>query len=209
MAFPVARHMRVEMRLYGPEGATAGMLFYYTDTDGLLPDIGSMPASAEFFYDTLGPPIAACMVPGTGVLQAICTFNSGSLQLDAVSTGTALPGTQTAGDILPEEDAIVLQKRTGLQGRNKRGRWFLPYVPEDFQENGELNATAFTALGPLAEVLRADQVDPIGPTTWNPVLADSKTGVWEDIRDVRIVRQVCNKRGRRDPKRLTVTAMPF
>lgn len=211
MGFPTASHMKLELRMYGPDEQRASCLFYYVLESGTDPEVGTMAAHVEFFYDLFAPKVAAIMTAGTGVLQMIGTWKFGSTYLDAVSTGIPVAGTISEEDILPEEDSIVLQKRTNLQGRQHRGRWFFPYIPESLQQDGELVSAAYTGLNPLCEFLRTQQVNAVyePASTWNPVHANSKDGVFERIHDVRIVRQVCNKRSRRSPKRLDVVGVAF
>lgn len=209
MAFPIGAHLKLTVNFQNTvAGARATSIFYYVVDTGPQPEIGSIAEVAEFFKSQVFDGFAPGLPIGIAITNVEAVWTAGSNQYDGISTSTGTTGS-VSGDILPEEDCVVLQKRTGVAGRNKRGRWFIPYVPESFQAHGELNAAAKAAWLPICDSLRSPQVDAVGPTTWNPVLADSKTGTWVRIQDVRLVNQVCNKRGRRTPKRLDVSAISF
>lgn len=63
------------------------------------------------------------------------------------------PGSRT----LPDQDALLIQKRTGLHGRNARGRFFVPGIWEDFNDDGVLATAGEVPAKALAAALGADQ----------------------------------------------------
>jgi hypothetical protein len=209
MPFPIGAHLKVTQTFhYTPANAYARCIFYYLSVGGPIPDIDQMPAVANFFGDEYATQFQAVMPVGVNMSQTEAVWKFASIQYDGASTGVVVAGS-VVGEILPEEDCVCVQKRTGEAGRNKRGRWFFPFVPEALQASGELTVAALTDWKETCQSLRVVRVDGSLGMSWKPVLADSKTGTWVDIVDCRVVNQVCNKRQRRNPKRLTVTAAPF
>lgn len=74
---------------------------------------------------------------------------------ETVTAGTQ-PGTKaTTGDDMPPWLATVYSVRTALQGKSRRGRFFIGGVSEDEQERGNLNAGAITRYQGYATALLA------------------------------------------------------
>lgn len=69
------------------------------------------------------------------------------------------PGLVT-GDCLPGQNAVVVSLRSGVKGRRRRGRFFLPGVSEANQANGLVTGSQLTAITALADGLRTHY----GPT---------------------------------------------
>lgn len=59
-------------------------------------------------------------------------------------------GTQT-GDALPGQNSMLVSVHTGVRGRRRRGRFFVPGVSETSQIGGRIIAPQLTALNALAE----------------------------------------------------------
>lgn len=59
-------------------------------------------------------------------------------------------GTQT-GDALPGQNSMLVSVHTGVRGRRRRGRFFVPGVSETSQVGGRIIAPQLTALIALAE----------------------------------------------------------
>jgi len=59
------------------------------------------------------------------------------------------PGT-VIGDSLPPQDAAVISLRTGSKGGRKRGRFYLPGLSENYQNDGQMSGAQLTAVQALA-----------------------------------------------------------
>lgn len=83
---------------------------------------------------------------------------------ETVAGGTQ-PGTKaTTGDDMPPWLAAVFSVRTHLQGKSRRGRFFIGGVSEDEQERGNVAGAALTRYGAYATAL----LTAFGPTGTNP-----------------------------------------
>lgn len=58
-----------------------------------------------------------------------------------------------AGDALPNQNAVVIGWRTGLKGRRRRGRMYLPGITESGNTDGVLVGSQLTAVQALAQGL--------------------------------------------------------
>jgi hypothetical protein len=74
----------------------------------------------------------------------------------------AVPGT-VLGESLPPFNAMVVTWQTGLKGKRRAGRIYLPGVGEANQQNGQLLAAQMT----LNDALAQDILDGFGPTGIN------------------------------------------
>jgi len=128
-------------------------------------------------------------------------YRSGTSYLDAHSTGAEIPG--TVGDIplgvdtpapLPSWDAILLQRRTGLAGRQHRGRLFIPGIDELLQNASFVEASAYVAVGALAAFLGSDQV--FNATTFHARHWNRKNNALEVITAIRPVKELATRKDR-------------
>lgn len=74
--------------------------------------------------------------------------------------GGVLDGEDIVGDVVgsvPDYANLVIQKRTGKQGRQTRGRVFFPCISEFIQENGVLKEDHFAAANSVAAFMSSDQ----------------------------------------------------
>ena len=60
------------------------------------------------------------------------------------------PGLIT-GDCLPGQNAVVVSLRTGIKGRRRHGRFYLPGISESNHSNGRVTGTQLTAITALAD----------------------------------------------------------
>jgi len=73
-------------------------------------------------------------------------------------------GTQP-GDGLPGQNAMLVSVHTGIRGKRRRGRFYLPGVSESSQVGGRIIAPQLTALTALAEGLQT-QFTGAGNANW-------------------------------------------
>ena len=78
-----------------------------------------------------------------------------------------------SGEALPLQTAPIITWRTGLAGRSRRGRTYLPPTGES-QQNGGVLLTSFTNL--MDDF--ADFATVLNPLAVNPLIATWQLGVW-------------------------------
>lgn len=141
----------------------------------------------------------ACKFVGTHVI-----YYGGSTNFEAYSDNTPAAGTVATNQSLPEEDCVVIRKRTGLADRTHRGRIFVPLVPETLQEESRLTDAGITAYNALAykfkQVWSFDES--LAGMVGTPKHAAWKAGTLDTIVETGVVVDVLNRRDRRDPRAL-------
>lgn len=127
-------------------------------------------------------------------------------QWDAQSTDAASQGLIIETPAMPEEVAVCIQRRTGLPGRDMRGRVFMPYVPRTFLVNeSRLSDDAIAAYRALGIRFRT-VISGLLATAWTPVHISRKTGLAAQVKDTRVDIDVMSQRGRRAPKQVLAVA---
>lgn len=76
---------------------------------------------------------------------------------EGVSTHAAAPGTIATQDTLPPEAALIIRRRTGQQGRDKRGRMFIGCIAEGIQTDGVIDVANVAAARAVAGFFGADR----------------------------------------------------
>jgi len=110
-------------------------------------------AAAETIAQNIASGLAL-LVPDVLTLESFLvgvqvSLTTGGGTYVAFSTTSLVPGAVDA-DELPSYCAVLMQKRTGAPGRQGRGRWFFPFVPETLANEGVLNAPALAAYALVA-----------------------------------------------------------
>jgi hypothetical protein len=131
-------------------------------------------------------------------------WRTGVEDLEQNSTENAAAGTHSvlddAGELMPEGNQVVIQRRTGKAGRNKRGRVFIPWVLEKLANDSTLNAEGLLKYKALATKL-SNTVTVPDRGEMIPATPDGKTGVLEQVMECRLVSEIMSRRDRRTPKR--------
>lgn len=129
--------------------------------------------------------------------------------VDLVGYSSEAPavGLAVSDDTEPEEVAVVIQRTTGLPGRNKRGRVFLPHVPSDFLEGSAIVAAHRAAYLEVAENIAENLT--LADDTFSPATPDWKNNLLVPVTTAKVVGEVMSRRDRREPKRAPIyAAMP-
>jgi hypothetical protein len=186
-------------------GAEAGFLLYYTPQGG---DPGMTAALVQTVANDFKTAFTSAM---PGVLNTSHTFNrvevqfqGASTQHDAVSNNGSVTGS-VPNLPLPEEVAVVIQRRTGTPGRSRRGRVYLPFVPAQHVTGSTLNTGGVSAYQAVATMMVND-VDAGDGQLWLPVQPSFKENNLFDISAARVYNEVCSRKDRRFVKRGSVTA---
>lgn len=152
----------------------------------------------------------AVLAPTNFYVGTHVIYYGGSTSFEGFSTGAPVDGDLGDSETLPEEDCVVIRKRTGLAGRTHRGRMFMPLVPEELQNDGRLTTDGIAAYNALAQKFK--QVWNFDSTltglVGTPKHASWKDGTLDTIQETGVVVDVLNRRDRRDPKTLIYQASP-
>jgi len=181
------------------------LFYFYNDA---TPDLENITQYADFILAKVKASLRA-VIPVYVTLQPLTVrTRGGGLDIEDTSTEAGVTGLFLDGDlvedeetdVLPEGDQIVIQRRTGQAGRSKRGRVFLPFVPEGLVDNSTLNSQGL----PLYKTIATKFSQPIdcgalGILT--PMTKDYKNSELLPISHCRVVSEVCTRRDRRAPKR--------
>jgi len=140
----------------------------YWESETTLPDLATLQTAANDFQDWFANLIKPLMPDQISLpMSRLVCHGSGALLLaDAYSdtshakVGTAAvvvledPGSRA----LPDQDALVIQRRTGQPGRASRGRIFIPGIWEDFNDDGQLADDAIITAEGIAAEMGTDQI---------------------------------------------------
>jgi hypothetical protein len=197
---PLPKHLKVTLNFRNSNGALASVALYYRLDGGDDPTSGSIDNIANDFLTAFTAAPQNCMTTTTTMLSVVTKWNDGVNEVEATSAGSGIAGDLTS-DICSERSAVIIQRRTGKVGRNRRGRIFWPFVPETLQAGGALVSTAGT-----------EAYQGIGAMIRNPVTADSqsyvavqpdfKTNQLFDVTQVFVVTELGSRRDRSYPKKM-------
>lgn len=201
---PLPAHLRV--RVMVRETATAkihGFNLYYVN-GGTHPLSEEIQVIANNFKTAFNAAMPGILTTAHEFLGVEVVYTGGGVQLDAMSAVAATAGT-VSGDVMPEETAALIQRRTGLQGRAKRGRVFLPCVPDSFVTGSALTGAALTAYTAVAEMMKNTVVTEVADPDWEPRQPSPSTNALLPITQTRVYSEVVSRRDRRFIKRGVVT----
>ncbi len=201
---PLPPHLQITMN-FARGDARASCILYYLPTGGDPIVASNIAANCDAVQSTLATRFAECMAYPVTVLPCTGKYTSGANQFEATSTDGPVEGgvgsSSVPLDCMPEENAIVIQRRTNLAGRSKRGRIFVPFVPETFANDSTINAIAL----PILKSLATDLVRKIEVSTFEielmPVQPDWKNSLLHQVQSCRVVSEICSRMDRRLPRR--------
>lgn len=123
---------------------------------------------------------------------------------DAVSSDGATGGSVEAadGETLPEFGAVIIRRRTGAQGRDKRGRIFIGGVCEAMQDQGRLTGPGFTKYKAIANKMDQTFICSTPSLNFAPVTPSYKTNSLTPVTHSQLVIDVRTRRDRMSPKGL-------
>lgn len=176
---------------------------------GGAPTISTIKKFADQLHDGFRTEFMGVLTAGEYFQETRVTYYGGSSQLDAIGSGALGPGNGGRSvPCLPEEDAVVIRKKTGLAGRTHRGRIFMPLVPAEFQIDGRLTDDGMSAYQDLAYKFKQVWTfsGDIAAVTGTPKHAAWSAGTLDTIVETGVVADVLNRRDRRDPKALFYVA---
>lgn len=196
-------HLKVSFIVQSAHEKLMSFTHRYTISGGSI-TVGNVNEVALQLYDGWTAVICSVLSTRDKFAAVNVKWFGGSTQLDGVSDHAPTVGLVEDSDTLPEEDCVVIRKRTGLQGRTHRGRVFVPLVPEVFQNDGRLTDDAIGFYEALANKFKDVWTfsGTIAGLTGTPKHAAFHAGTLDTIQEVGVVVDVLNRRDRRDPRQL-------
>lgn len=171
---------------------------YYIKTAGTDPTQAQLNTFANTIFTTLAVSLLPVIAGAAQFRQVRMLIAGGSAEMEAYSNVGAADGSGS-GDMMPEENAVVIQRRTGLPGRSKRGRVYIPYVSEEAAIDSTLDAPYITLYKSLATALKTPLVS--GGITLSPRTPSFKDSTLYPVVETRVLSEICSRRQRRFPKR--------
>lgn len=138
-------------------------------------------------------PFVVRLIGGGTDLEATSAYESASGLNDPLVVGS--------GDLFPEAVAVIIQRRTGLAGRQNRGRIFLPFIPEDAFLDSAVTVNASIMYRRLAfKMSQGFEVTGLAGVLF-PVHLNRKEGAVPVLTECRVVSETSTRRDRREPKK--------
>lgn len=153
-------------------------------------------AVADGFGALLAPKVKALLSVESAYKGVAARFHSPAVDFDCFSGSGA--GVGSAGNpVSPPGDALIIQKRTGTAGRDKRGRYFIGGFASGDSDDGILvdGSDTKVALAALATFLGANVA--IGANTWHQRHLDRKTSTLLTVTQARPLSVIGSRRDRR------------
>lgn len=124
----------------------------------------TLQTAADDALTGIGNAVAPLLPDQVKITAVQAIFESDTVFIDRFSSNGPFPGTAAVivledpgSRVLPDQDAVIIQRRTDLRGRENRGRMFIPGLWEDFNNEGKLSAVAAPLARDVATYFGADQ----------------------------------------------------
>lgn len=178
--------------------ALATSRLYYLPQSAFSPTLANIATFANGFRTAFLTAVTGAHCPDVVMSSVALRWVSGGLEVEGENNNGVIVGT-IPGDTLPEEDVLVIHRRTGMIGRQNRGRVFWPFVPKDFVgDGGELSASGILAAVALAGMVKSNVVS--NGTTFIPQTIDFKDAVARPVVQSGYLVATGSRRDRRFPK---------
>jgi len=151
MAF--GNHAQVDVSIYSGVDSNPLTCRLWYELAGESPQLASLDTYTDEIMEFIQAEWAAVLTTACNVGPCRVRWQIGTDEHFSWSSGGGTAGTVSASEILPETSCVIVRKYTGDSARNRRGRLFLPLVPETFQTLGRLTSGAATAYSALITAL--------------------------------------------------------
>lgn len=200
---PFGPHFSCECQFYSAERSCSCILYY--GISGTVDEVEDISNVAQAVFDHFKGKFDDVMTADVTGFAVRAKLESSPSEAEYTVGANAPTWVGTvAGETLPEDDAVVLQRRTGLSGRSKRGRIFVPFVPEGLQDTSRLTTAGIEAYQSLGTAMK--QAIEVGEGSLIPKHKDFKNQMLHTVLGVNVVIDTCNRRDRYAPKRKSVVA---
>jgi hypothetical protein len=184
-------------------------LYYEYSGDPL--GLGELSEAAEAVWGHLSANWKSCLIPSIHFFPVKLRRITPSEDIEVTSVGASQAGnydvSSPSADNLPEDDCVVIQRRTFLRGRENRGRIFISFVPETAAKDSTLTPVGLSTYKALATKL-SDSITIPDVGTLDPATPNGKLGVLVLTKQCRVVSEIMSRRDRRNPKRPVAFAAP-
>lgn len=181
-------------------------LYYTAEGGSTAPTASTIQSIANDFKTAFSTALPPCFTTAHAFSGVDAVYTGGGVQVDARSNIAESAGT-VSGDVMPEEVAVLIQRRTGLQGRQRRGRVFIPCVPDSFVTGSALTSAALLVYKAVAEMMIGPVAAGSEETGWNPMQPSPTLSVLMPLTQTRVYSEVVSRRDRRFVKRGFVQAV--
>lgn len=175
-------HVHVAALYYELGAAPAGDLQVFTQS------------FANAIHDEFEAALQAILTDEAEFAGVQLTVNVGGVAYSASSNNGAVAGTINTTDELPNNVAVVIQKRTAQPGKSGRGRFYIGCVPESFVDSNAVDPAAQALYNTFAEHVNATIV--VSGISCAPRHHSKKLNALYPIVQLKVVRYV----GRRDKR---------
>lgn len=162
MAFPT-HYAQARILMRSPQNSTGINILWFQPSAPPADPAADALTLAEDIDDAVNGLVKACLTTNSSYQGTVVTVNStGGAFTQFVNTnaGVGIVG----GDELPSYAAAVIQKRTSTAGKEGRGRWYVPFVPETMTDEGLLTEAAEESYQLLGEAYKTNYT--IGGVTY-------------------------------------------
>lgn len=195
--FPTDPHLEIVIRC-GETNNAATNKYYYLLSAGAI-TAADIQGVANQFSTLFKAKYCPLLAPRFFFINAKATWRDGTDEFEAIGTGGLVAGTVTTDETLPESSCVVLRRKTNKAGRANRGRVFIPFVPEDFQEASRLVADAIEKYQSLGVLIKSQQTL-TGGQVCVPHTPNYKESVFNLVTGVEVVVDVLTRRDRANPR---------
>lgn len=157
----------------------------------------TLQTAADDAFTMIGNALGGCIQTTNRVVLAYLEYLNGSTSLTAGSTGAAIMGS-IVGDVVSDQNAVVLRKITGVAGRQNRGRFFVSSLSSAVFDTGnpdELNPAHLSDFQAYAAIYGADQT--FGGIVCHSRHWDRKDGTLVPITGMRVSSRIASRDDRR------------
>jgi hypothetical protein len=116
---------------------------------------GTFAALASAYLSTVTPLLVAATSAGVTWLEVVVAGTRADADENHHAPFPASTIGTLTGDALPGQNSMLVSVHTGVRGRRRRGRFYVPGVSESSATGGRIIAPQLTALNALAEGIQS------------------------------------------------------
>lgn len=200
MAFGAYMEAKLVMLEVATQNEASFTLFYKLQT-GPEPVAGDIEQFANDFMTAYTSAMTDASTTAHHFNRVELIWRDGSsVYVDGISTVASVQ-CSASGDVLPEQNCVVVQRRTGQPGRNKRGRVFIPFVPESYANGSSLSVTGHGAYQAIAGMIASNVTAGPDDSVFIPVTKNYKTATLENVVQGRFLTEIGTRDDRKFIKR--------
>lgn len=202
---PLPAHLAVDVLMSETATGNIGRIrLYYAVVSGDDPTVENVQGYANDFKAAYNTAVPACLTSAHSFFAVNIRWLGVTADIEAKSNVAGAAGTRAVG-VFPEEVAACIQRRTGVKGRQNRGRVFMPFVPLLFANGSTLSTTGVEAYQSLGNMIKSnvecEDAATSNVATFAPRTPNFKQGVLNPVVQTRVLSELASRRDRRFVKR--------